>query len=333
MIDGVLVIEKPAGPTSHDVVARVRRAIGESRIGHTGTLDPAACGVLPLVVGRATRLARFLSAGEKRYEATVRLGFCTDTGDAQGVTVGTEYGGVLPSFETIEQALDTFRGTFLQQPPVYSAKKIAGRRSYRVARAAARLTPHADADRERAPVAALQPVPVHVSALTLAGVEDDRVRLEVTCSAGFYVRSLASDLGRRLGTGGHLTALRRTRSGDYALSDAISLDRVEHDPAAAVGAVVPLARLLPHLSFVVLTSEGVMHARQGRDLQPQDLSGSASGAPDRREGRTSASSAAGGVDRSDDEGWVRMIDSAGELVGLAQVRGVSGLLHPAVVLV
>ena len=137
MADGVLVIDKPAGPTSHDVVARVRRLLGESRIGHTGTLDPLATGVLALVVGRATRLAQFMSGDDKGYDATVRLGFPTDTRDAHGEACGVRFEGEWPSREQIDRALDAFRGTFLQQPPAFSAKKISGVRSYRIARAAA----------------------------------------------------------------------------------------------------------------------------------------------------------------------------------------------------
>ena len=140
-MDGVLVIDKPVGPTSHDVVARVRRALGERRIGHTGTLDPAASGVLPLVVGRATRLAQFLSARDKSYDAIIRLGSSTDTGDAQGHAVGVPHADALPSREAIEEALETFRGTYLQQPPAYSAKRIDGTRSYKLARARARSMP------------------------------------------------------------------------------------------------------------------------------------------------------------------------------------------------
>src|SRR5262245_3192515 len=140
-MDGVLVADKPVGPTSHDVVALARRALGTSRIGHTGTLDPAASGVLPLVVGRATRLARFLSAGGKTYEAVVRLGWSTDTADAHGSPIGNTYAGAMPSRDAIEEALDQFRGNFLQQPPAYSAKKIDGRRSYVLARANAAMRP------------------------------------------------------------------------------------------------------------------------------------------------------------------------------------------------
>src|SRR5262250_1793281 len=123
-MDGLLVIDKPAGPTSHDVVARVRRVLGERRIGHTGTLDPAASGVLPLVLGRATRLARFLSAGDKRYEAVVRFGVATDTYDAEGTPIGAARRGVTPPREEIDAMLRSFRGTFVQQPPAFSAKKI-----------------------------------------------------------------------------------------------------------------------------------------------------------------------------------------------------------------
>jgi len=127
--EGLLVVDKPVGPTSHDVVARVRRALGETRIGHTGTLDPAASGVLMLVIGRATRLAQFMTADEKEYEARVQLGVETDTYDAQGAIVGPPFAGVLPTRETVVQAVESLRGTFRQVPPVYSAKKIGGRRS------------------------------------------------------------------------------------------------------------------------------------------------------------------------------------------------------------
>src|SRR6187431_2878168 len=156
-MDGLLVIDKPVGPTSHDVVTRVRRLLGERRVGHTGTLDPGASGVLPLVVGRATRLARFLSAAGKGYDAAIQLGVATDTGDSAGTPIGRVFEGALPGRESIDRALDAFRGTFLQQPPAYSAKKIGGKRSHRLARAAA----HALA----APPALPAPVRVTVHAL------------------------------------------------------------------------------------------------------------------------------------------------------------------------
>jgi len=146
-MDGLLIIDKPAGPTSHDVVSRMRRLLREKRIGHTGTLDPMATGVLLLVVGRATRLSQFLIASDKSYEAVVRLGFATDTADAEGQPVGPVSRAALPPRETIDAALDEFRGTFMQQPPAFSAKKIDGTRSYKLARAAAadaRLKPSGD---------------------------------------------------------------------------------------------------------------------------------------------------------------------------------------------
>jgi tRNA pseudouridine(55) synthase len=170
-MDGLLVIDKPVGLTSHDVVARMRRALGERRIGHTGTLDPNASGVLPLVIGRATRLAKFLSGGYKTYEALVRLGTSTDTYDAEGTPVGATWTGPLPARETIEAALDAFRGTFLQQPPAYSAKKIDGERSYNIARGARPGRP----DRPALPA----PVSVTVRALDLVSLSGEDVTLRI----------------------------------------------------------------------------------------------------------------------------------------------------------
>src|SRR5262245_4066646 len=175
-MDGLLIVDKPVGPTSHDVVASVRRALGERRIGHTGTLDPLASGVLPLVLGRATRLARFLSASEKSYRAVIRLGFETDSYDLTGQPVGETYPGPMPDRETVEQALARFRGTFLQQPPMFSAKKIAGVRSHKLAR------------QQRAGdtvvESAAKPVAVNVSDLRLDDAGSRDVVLTLTCSAG-----------------------------------------------------------------------------------------------------------------------------------------------------
>ena len=262
-MDGLLVVDKPAGPTSHEVVARVRRALGERRIGHTGTLDPAATGVLPLVLGRATRLARFLSASDKSYDAVLRLGLATGTQDAQGAAIGPRHDGPLPSREAIDRVLDSCRGTFMQQPPAYSAKKVAGERSYRAARRA---------EREGTALLAL-PAPVSVTArmIEIVSVDGDCVTLHVDCSAGFYVRALAHDLGEQLGVGAHLLSLRRTRSSDVALDQALALDAIECDPARGVRAVVPLSGMLPGLSSVTLTSEGVRHAVHGLDIGPADV--------------------------------------------------------------
>jgi tRNA pseudouridine55 synthase len=301
-MDGVLVVDKPVGPTSHDVVARMRRAIGERRIGHTGTLDPAASGVLPLVIGRATRLARFLSASDKCYEALVRLGFSTSTGDAHGEPASAPFTGPLPSRETVEEALNTFRGTFLQQPPAYSAKKIDGRRSYKIARAASRRDAHT----------LPEPVAVTAHAIDITSIHGDVIALRVECSAGFYVRSLAHDLGESLGTGGHLIGLQRTAVGDFALPQAVPLATAERDRAATVAAIVPMPRLLLRLSSVVLTVEGTRHAVHGRDLGPGDFA------------------VAPTIPR---HSWVRLLDQRGDLVGVARPVAPSGLLHPAVVLI
>jgi tRNA pseudouridine55 synthase len=298
-MDGLLVIDKPQGPTSHDVVARMRRVLRERRVGHTGTLDPLATGVLPLVLGRATRLAKFMSAGDKAYEAVVRLGFATDTGDAQGAPLGAVSSGPWPARAAIEAALDAFRGTFLQQPPAFSAKMIDGTRSYKLARRARGSAPTLPA-----------PASVTVRRLELVKVEADLVTLNVDCSAGFYVRSLAHDLGARLGIGAHLVALRRTRSGDFGLDAAVALDAAEREPQEALRHVIAPAYMLPRLSRVVLTPEGVRRARNGRNLGPADL----------EKGDAPSSL------------FVRLLDSTGELVGIGEPAGASGLLHPSVVL-
>jgi len=323
-MDGLLIVDKPAGPTSHDVVARVRRALGVRRIGHTGTLDPAATGVLPLVLGRATRLARFLSASDKAYEAVVHLGVATDTNDAEGKAAGPSYQGPLPPREAIDRALDAFRGTFLQQPPAYSAKKIDGQRSYRIARARARAeggeaSPET-AGHGRGRPALPAPVSVTTKAIDLIAVDGDRVTLRVECSAGFYIRALAHDLGERLGTGAHLLSLRRTRSGDVTLDQGLTLDAIERDPACAVRAVIPLSRMLLGLSSVSLTSEGVRHAVHGRDLGPGDTE------------KGVRPLFAADPEKGSYPFFVRLIDPAGDLVAIAAPKGALGLLHPAVVL-
>ena len=309
-MDGLLVIDKPAGPTSHDIVARMRRVLGESRIGHTGTLDPAASGVLPLVLGRATRLARFMSGSNKRYEAVVRFGQATDTYDAEGVPVG-ERSQEIPSRTQIESALDMFRGTFDQQPPAFSAKKIAGRRSYKSARAA-RLKPPPDLPGPPAQVSGALPAPASVTVhhLALVGLAGDCATLTLECSAGFYVRSLAHELGAKLGTGAHLAGLRRTASAGLTLADAIPLDAAERSREDAVAAIVPIERMLQDLPSVVLGREDVERVTHGQDVAPTAITGA------RRPGEDS----------------VRLFDQAGQLVGIGEAAAAPGVLHPSVVL-
>ena len=308
-MDGLLIIDKPAGPTSHDVVARMRRVLRERRIGHTGTLDPLATGVLPLVIGRATRLARFLSASDKSYDAVVRLGFATDTGDSEGAALGLPHTGPLPPQDVIEQGLASFRGQFLQDPPVFSAKKIAGRRSYDLARTASTsdaVTNHFRSASEVLPKR-IASVSVTVSRLELTALADDRVSLTLTCSAGFYVRALARDLGERLGVGAHLVALRRTRAGALTLDEALTLDAAERDPSAAAARLVPLCGMLTHLPALTLDADTVRRVVQGRDVESRVSN------PDSRP--------------------VRLLDEAGDLVAVAHPSETAvDFLHPSVVL-
>ncbi len=305
-MEGLLIVDKPVGPTSHDVVARTRRVLGERRIGHTGTLDPMASGVLALVLGRATRLARFLSADDKTYDAEVRFGVATDTYDAQGAETTVRHAGPMPSRAEIERTLDAFRGTFMQQPPAYSAKKIDGKRSYALAR-------NAPVNAARAVV--LPPPASVTAAIDLLGVDGDRATLRITCSAGFYVRALAHDLGERLGVGAHLVALRRTRTGDFTLDDSIALDTLERTPAAAAAAVIPPEGMLPDMAAAILTDAGESHVAHGRDLGPDDVQELRAGAA------------------SGHRAGVRLIDRHGRLLGIADPASQSsGLLHPSVVL-
>jgi tRNA pseudouridine55 synthase len=347
--DGLLIIDKPAGPTSHDVVARLRRVLREPRIGHTGTLDPMATGVLLMVVGKATRLAKFLSTDGKSYEATIRFGFATDTADAEGQPLGPRSERPLPSREAIDEALDAFRGTFMQQPPAFSAKKIDGQRSYQRARNARdpRHEPSRDAPADPAlpalpalaalpalparpahpalsglpalpapPALPAAPAPCRVTAhaIRIVHLDGDHVTLTVDCTAGFYVRSLAHDLGERLGVGAHLTALRRTRVGDFGLDRALALDAAEREPRTVTAALVPLAAMLPHLGCVTLTAAGVARALHGQDVRTIDLGPST----DREFLAPSA--------------FVRLLTASGELVAIAAPNPVSGALHPSVVL-
>ena len=317
-MDGLLIVDKPSGPTSHDVVARVRRALCERRIGHTGTLDPMASGVLPLVVGRATRLARFLS-GDKTYDATIRLGFDTDTYDAMGRAVGGTVSGPWPAWTEVDAALRRFRGTFLQQPPAFSAKKIDGRRSYALARRAG-AEPLDPAGAEEAARTMPAPVSVRTYAVDVLDVAADLVRLRVRCSAGFYIRSLAHDLGAELGTGAHLSELRRTAAAGARIERAIPLEAIHAEGGleVALAALIPMEQMLDALPSVLLTDQGVARVRFGRDLGPADAVS----------GFAAASAAAHG----EPPVQVRLLDPAGRLVAVAEAASAPGLLHPAVVL-
>jgi tRNA pseudouridine55 synthase len=298
-MDGVLVVDKPLGPTSHDVVAKVRKLIGVTRIGHTGTLDPLATGVLPLVVGRATRLASLLSSTAKVYVADVRFGASTRTYDADERFGAIEEPPSEPdglTREVVEDALPGFSGVIRQVPPSFSAKKIAGVPAYKRARRNEDVTP--------------APIEVTVHAITLEHYAAGLARIRLLTSAGFYVRAFAHELGQRLGCGAYLEGLRRTRAGDFTLQDAVTLDQLEQERGRAEDHLVPLERLLPDLPGIRLNERGVKRASHGNTIAPEDVAGA--------------------------DGWTngraKLLDSAGRLLGIAEARG-NGLLHPVIVLV
>ena len=211
-MNGVLIVDKPAGLTSHDVVNRVRRILGQRSVGHLGTLDPMATGVLPLVTGSLTRLAQFYTRAEKTYEGTVRFGYSTDTYDAEGEPTSAPQEVILRS-EEVEAVAAHFRGTIEQMPPPFSAKKIHGVPAYKLARK------HKDV--------VLQPVKVEIKEFEILGVEGDRARFRTRVASGTYMRSVAHDMGRRLGCGAHLESLRRTAVAEFTLADAHTLDELD----------------------------------------------------------------------------------------------------------
>jgi tRNA pseudouridine55 synthase len=247
--EGVLPIDKPAGPTSHDIVARARRALGIRRIGHTGTLDPFASGLLLLCIGRTTRLAEYLTGLPKTYAATLRLGGTTDTDDITGaMTAETDAWRELPP-DSIEAALLELRGTYDQLPPAYSARKVGGERAYRLARAG--VTP----DLSRAEV--------HVYDLEVTRVAPPDVDFTVRCSAGTYIRSIARDAGARLAVGAYLTALRRTAIGEFTVELAVPADALEDAAARDAARVRPLDALahLPQLDVAEAEAAALRHGR------------------------------------------------------------------------
>ncbi|HLZ21853.1 MAG TPA: tRNA pseudouridine(55) synthase TruB [Ktedonobacterales bacterium] len=210
-MDGIFILNKAAGMTSHDVVARVRRLTHQKRVGHAGTLDPAATGVLPVCLGQATRVAEYLSESGKAYRATIRFGVVTDTYDAEGSVVRT--GPVAVTEEQIAAALPSFLGEQMQAPPVYSAIKRGGQPLYKLARAGQEVTVE------------LRPIVIYI--LRIVAWASPDLTLDVECGKGTYIRSLAYDLGERLGPGAHLAALVRTRSGPFTLKQSITLEALE----------------------------------------------------------------------------------------------------------
>jgi tRNA pseudouridine55 synthase len=305
-MDGALIIDKPAGLTSHDVVASARRILRERRVGHTGTLDPFATGVLVVLLGRATRLAQFLSGVNKEYEAIIRLGYSTDTGDRTGNPIpGPQAKPGAWTEQEIEAALQSLRGDIDQVPPMYSAKKVEGRKLYELARRGETV--------ERAPIhvciyefAAIRPEGQLIKD-NLDGTFDFHTR--VSCSSGTYVRTLAEDFGKRLYVGAHLAELRRTRVGDFSIDEAITLDQLKiHFGEESIGEVlVPPGAALSHLPFVHLTPEDVSRANHGREVKVAESNW------------------------SDGEN-VRMCDGDNELVAVGRYDANTNSLHPRVVL-
>jgi tRNA pseudouridine55 synthase len=256
MLNAVLVLDKPAGLTSHDVVHRVRRITGERSVGHLGTLDPAATGVLPLLLGRYTRLAQFFHESAKVYEGEIRFGFATDTFDAEGEPVGVLCSAE-PSLSEIQRHLAALTGRIQQTPPVYSAKKIHGVPAYKLAR--------------QDKVVEMKSVAVEVHRFEIDSVWGDRARFVAEVSAGTYIRSLAHDLGQALGCGAHLTELRRRRAGEFDLSQAVSLETLAdyHQSAAQEGLTAPAAPISSTSDNAYSVNYASGPAKQAVQAQPQ----------------------------------------------------------------
>ena len=301
-MNGVLALAKPAGPTSHDMVALVRRLTGARRVGHGGTLDPFASGVLPIFLGAATRMLEYHLGDTKEYRATVCFGAASATDDLEGELTPAD--GPTPTRQQVEGALSAFRGTISQVPPAYSAVKVAGRRAYALARAGL--------------VAQLQPREVTISRLEVETWDDSDPNrpiaiLDVECSAGTYVRALARDLGQAVGSAAYLGALVRTRSGQFTLEAAHPVDEVRRAAAGDQGAVadflLPSDWGLDRLPAVVLEPDQVAAVARGQFVRPPPA----------------------GPTVADPDTPIRLLDPSGRLVGIALLR--DGRLAPDKVLI
>lgn len=258
-MNGVLIIDKPAGLTSHDVVNRVRRIIAQRSVGHLGTLDPLATGVLPLVFGNLTRLAQFYTDSEKNYEGTIRFGFATDTYDAEGDPLGPHH-PVTASLEQVRNAAQRFQGTIEQTPPPFSAKKIHGVPAYKLARKKKEVT--------------LPSVQVEIHEFEITSCENERAEFCARVASGTYMRSVAHELGSALGCGAHLESLRRTRVAEFSIADAHTLEQVEAAWAAGKGddICVHPRKLMPDMPSVTATDEIAAHIRSGRAVNLPEFS-------------------------------------------------------------
>ena len=257
-MNGLLIIDKPAGMTSHDVVSIVRRATGERGVGHLGTLDPMATGVLPLLLGRYTRLAQFFSDSDKHYSGTIRFGFATDTFDAEGEPQSVPTQLVL-TLDELRSLSERFHGTIDQVPPVYSAKKIGGVPAHKLARAG-----------KEVPVKAAR---ITIHNFTLDSLEGDTASFTMHVSAGGYVRSVAHELGQLAGCGAHLASLRRTQAGPFTLTHSLTVDELKALSPAEIEARLPHPRgMLPDLPSVIVDELTAGRIRNGMQVNVQELS-------------------------------------------------------------
>ncbi|HET7103377.1 MAG TPA: tRNA pseudouridine(55) synthase TruB [Terracidiphilus sp.] len=259
-MNGLLVIDKPGGMTSHDVVSQLRRITGERSIGHLGTLDPMATGVLPLLIGRFTRLAQFFSTTEKSYTGLIRFGFATDTYDADGVPRKPVVKPEL-TLQQVRAAASRFSGQLEQVPPPFSAKKVGGTPAYKMARAGRPVD--------------LKPAIIQISAFDMLSLEGDTASFVMTVSTGGYVRSVAHELGQVLGCGAHLSSLRRTRAGAFTLTDAHRLDELEPlkgDVAALESICVHPRMVLPELPAVTGDEQALGRLRNGAQANLPEFS-------------------------------------------------------------
>lgn len=300
MTDGLLIIDKPAGITSHDVVDRVRRALATRRVGHTGTLDPFATGVMAILIGQATRLAQFLDKDEKEYEAVVQFGSETDTGDRTGAPTA-ECALRIQELEERVSAIDwtdvlsSFRGGLLQVPPMYSAKKVEGKKLYELARRGEQVERKA--------------VPVMIHELELMDRDEVRtpysaIGIRIVCSAGTYIRTLAEDIGRAVGLGAHLTDLRRTRAGRFDLTRAITLEQLGSvsEPSTFL---LSMNEAVVHLPGFVIDSDRVAKTRSGLSTRSDTIFG--------------------------DGQAVRMIGPTSDLIAIGEYRPDEKIVQPKVV--
>jgi tRNA pseudouridine55 synthase len=279
VVSGVLVVDKPVGLTSHDVVEIIRRGTGIRRAGHTGTLDPRASGVLVVLLGPAVRLSEFVSASDKRYQATVRLGSSTDTYDSEGEETPSEVSLEDITEERFSELLKGYIGEIEQVPPPYSAVKVKGKKAYEMARQGEEVE--------------LEPRLINVYSLDVLEWVLPEVVIDVYCSSGTYVRSLAHDLGQELGVGAHLVGLRRTKSGQFTLRDAVSLRRLREAFEAGSWAeyLIPAAEALSDWHTIELDADMLEQVRHGHRIPVE----------------------------GDITGWARAISQQGDLVALLEV--------------